>query len=937
MELIETPLLLRYGIKCSPLLLTTGAILFLLEDVYGENEEKLSLDLFKKVGDGRFISRQEIKPSVWLKMFPDAQMHFYEPKLVKAKSPGKSLSVPVEVLAEVESLTKAQLKELMLISSKQEGYIKSEAQLSEWLVKGWVEKPKVAEILISLTEKRLEHNPDEFALCGFLNALYSEIGISHRASVNVAALLELMELNDDWERSDYHLAIPVCLAKSPYQLAYIIPERWMLGVYSKSLGLSLMPFDSLGACYRYLHHEGYTKPVETDKHQTLAAELNTQIESWKASVEALIRRDANYLTTTVTTYEERHGTVRICTDGHGATYIADPDKRLLAVARDGAVELEPIPPEWWLDPSIITSHWLKEVIFAGVVASDPVSDMVPMERQLEYPQISVGMQLSDAAQRRRYFSEYYWLPIFEPDHEKGLTLAQRVYLGRFYKIVERNLYGEPSADRIFVALRACALIRDIVMELAGEASLVTIYKHVNERMIALQVICSAPVISVTSTLLSAGHELAADLLLSDLKDIQAVLLLLTDEAYIRRELMPLLCLNWPLYDHWWLKGINLSLQQDGWCAKNGNVLLKYGFASRASLSEALRSHVCTKRSHTLKLGNKGSDCTAYLSKRGIYYPDPETAKQSARAFKERPNKKAMRFVIPDSMPVEQVSSIEVLDPSSIIGAANLRDAVSILHWLVGLPEHVVNHQNTFGLHVTEGVGRHASIALWNDQQTASTSTGGIAYAWALLWYESLTQGVEEGSVLSFPDTLNNDVNTLFSVISSRKRRCYATEALFAAEALLIEELSLNEQITFQQSLGAMSEDEYLEALAVVADRAQAYEESDWVDRLSSIWHAWRSVSGTGEYLSHTNYVSTALQYAYATDEHDIVSPKEVFARAFEAYVEDCLNVAGVECDLLVYGTRSEDRLGIMVYPEGYERFRNQVQFDRFIARLQKPN
>lgn len=923
MQMIQTPILVIYGIECQPLHITTeaGAIetLFLLENVSDEIADRLPTELFKKINDGRFVTTRNVEQTTWEEIFPGVQAQYREPVKVQAKGNGRKLDIPPAIRDLLVDLSQEQIKYITHHASQKE-FVADLKACQEQALKGYIDKPYVADIIKFAVQHEIERSPESLHLYVFINQLFKMLDDPTRVQVSIEAILELMQEGNRWDDSTLLASLPKHFKKNDRQYAWVRSETIQVLVFDVN-GATIIyrNLPSLGDCYAYLKNGGFLSYCLEEEMQRTEAAYRSDIENW------LVHLNYASFSEKVTAFQvsEIAGD-RVVKDGLAFLVLHEPS-RFVATVSAKETRFKDIGKLGWENPHTILSDTLKRLLVATqAVQQDSYGLTYPT------PNISsalVSIMTKNSIQRRVFFNETYGARVFETGDDQGLTLAQRIVLGKVLGVVSHDfILSGHTVVGINRFIGALETVTNMIMD-AHETNIFSVVQEVKQQLVRLDIVNDTDLVSVSYSMQEKGHVLFSDLMLDSFDSRQQLLLILTDQDYCKSHLLPLLSTNWPFSDVWWAEGFYMDVESDGWVASNGRQRVVTGHSTKASLLVALKQHIIQQRIMKFRSAQseKGTEQYWYVSRNGVRYKlDDKHDLTTISVFNTPPLLRNPK--IPESkLTLASLGVSEYTDKTKLGMEPEIAGCLEDLG-IIGIPPRLINLEGALGVEI-EGEGRDAHISLWTPIATAECGLGGVAQAYAGLLYDHLLSEVATyPDQLYFPTTLNPDLNDLLKAIYLRRRKYYPAHVLFEQEAQVFEEIELNSDITIDQDIQGFTDDEWCTFIYTVHEASLDIEDCRWTSTLSALRLQWHVINNHPNYDGLTDFA----QYSRKTSI-DLCDGRSLFSRAFTAYIEDSLLSVNRSNDLLVYGATNESRLGEMVFPAGYERFRINLYFDRFFS------
>lgn len=251
--------------------------------------------------------------------------------------------------------------------------------------------------------------------------------------------------------------------------------------------------------------------------------------------------------------------------------------------------------------------------------------------------------------------------------------------------------------------------------------------------------------------------------------------------------------------------------------------------------------------------------------------------------------------------------------------------------IIGIPQKVVSFEGSLEIHGA-GDNDRPQLALWSHDTIAHCPMGGIAAAWGEIYY-GLLAGDPEAYSLYFPEVKDSAFQVLLEEIQYIDKPYVLSAHWLAMEREVVDEIQAVYGFEPQEMIGNLSPEAFTELLAALDIKDDAKPLISKVMRLRA--NTGRNEEGRATRKVHSPYLKACRKFVDLSADAGAIQGRSLFARAFEAWVEDSLIASGVSNDVLVYGTRNEDRLGFDIYPEGGERYRIGRAFDRYF--LQSPD
>ncbi|SIQ98865.1 LPD1 domain-containing protein [Marinobacterium stanieri] len=925
MQMIETPILnISYGIECRPLILKsqdralTG---FVLEHVPDEVAATLPTGMFVRIGEGRFMSVSQIDMAGWQSLFPGTQSHYQEPTVVNAGYTGKKITVPGIVSDRIKQLTDEQLQ---VITAGHIEYVSSIEVCRYSALQGMLDKSYVPPVLETAARQVIDRNPAALDAIAFLNRLLAALNRDEHHEVDVAQVFDLMIERDAYDDADLYDVLPNDLARSDRDFVRIDRLTCTLASLFVTTGrLKFLPFESISDLYTYVCREGYLTPCHPDQGVLLDRSLEEY--SWirrnQVEFDELQKRVTPNQSGRVITYQNH----RLFVSPHGKAFqfIDAESRRIWRVDETGTHEQKVSLSDWIYMENADEPNAVNTLLNAisddatdpPDVEGDASKPANPDDRYAEFinaasayeKRIALNQAISD-----RLFIEPGSLAVF---HKRLLAELLEVAGGTFI----RSKGARPGF------WSAITVLHTVIESSPGE-SWKDFILGVRQGLMEMGLTQGIQFGSVNTLLTSEGKVWLQELAGSALSDQQRFLRIIYDDQHEGSYL-----LSDGLFRA--LGGYQIQNKGLGWSGFRDGMAVTPSFERRELLERYLQERVNISRVHLLVDPGSGTEDYWYLGPAGKRYLLPgyqegQDPRECVSAALHRPSKR--KFTFPWSS--EPLSSIGITEYQALDDDEQepmLSAAFVQLLECTGIQPAMFGFSGELGLHVA-GKGEHINLAMWNSTDHVVTGLGGLAAAWGELLYRSLVP--ESVGTLYFPAVEHPALAELLACIGYQSVRYRPTHTLSAGGDVLESELLgfIGQASLFPIHTLDPVEFEDL-CNEVHATGVNDSVKLEWIRSAKCLRDNWQLIDRNVEYAGLTAYLKNSRLLSLQEGNDALCRGASLFSRAFEAYVEDCLNDHGVVNDLLVLGAKNSDRMGVKLYPEGAERYRIKRAFDEFIT------
>ncbi|WP_299197682.1 LPD1 domain-containing protein [uncultured Amphritea sp.] len=926
MNLVETPILIKHGIECHPLILNKSGSLvpsFFLSGVSEENAELLPADDFLKIKSGEYVAIRPIQNDLWQRIFPGVQTAFVEPKRIEAPLIDDFIVVPPDVQDAVQNLDDLQFKNLILNLAMKDH--PSSTELGKYsVIRGLYNYRYVQVVLEKVTLELLATKPSMKHLYAFINSLYVKTGLDKELKPDPSALLQC--LSEDQDVSKVLEVLPRYLSKSVRIWGRIEPELFQVMIFnSTSQSLITENFGSLSQLVSYLISDGYINECDADQKKLIEGRiiaLQSEIPEWASKG---FGRDP----LSFPSLEEISG-VRCQRLGHDDVIYADKSLRVLKRIVRSEITVSRISIRHWLDQAYsYESDKAISYLIWGLVpqeqSEEHTSDSEAVAKLTIYPP-----DVDSICDRRQLMCQLKEL-CFYRDQSPTAAFISRCVLYVIIEIIETNFVRKAQPGEKYERfITAVERIKDILFSIHSREPLAFFVEMRSECIAAELFVHRAFGGSALSMLQPKGVEFLEDLQCEELNNKQRLIRLLNDRAYFLETLRPYLLSGDLLSSRWWLKGYQLEYSEGGWYAQRGANILFVGSHTRDQLDQRIKDHVIQSRVKVINDTETQRDEFFYLSKNGNRYILNEDLSNGVQEsgidpFLQRPMKRKLNLINGGGgIGREAFAEVEERAESETV-FFRLDQSLGLLARVTSIPHEVITFNGTLGVRCS-GSESDPFFALWNDYDSQTAAIGSVAYSWGAMLFRYLC-GFDSGirlhqDSLYLPEHEIASINALFRAICFKDKKPKATTTFFEFEENLFDRL---ERVAFDDS---------------TPEKIISFEDSEWDDfivqaKLSDelirdiikYRLAKKSYSAESSHLSFSSFLKASSDSSLQRGTIFLIQGESLFARAFEAYVQDCCYQCGMIDDFLVYGTENSDRLGELVYPEGVERYQIAKCFD----------
>lgn len=920
-EGIETPILLKQGIDVKALILNTDGNTneaFLLDGVSDEWAAKLPAESFLKLGPKRFITTKPIKSLSWESIFPGVQTQYTQPSAVKAPKAGKTINVPNLVKDVIEALTDEQIKAL-IINNGDQSYVASYDVYRFSSTQGQIEKSFVPVILEVAAKKVLEDKPHEISVIAFLNNVYRLTGSEKVIDVDSEAIFQKLAELGNYEDEALIEALPEYLSSTPRIYCWVNKSTLqVISFNDASRSLSFNNFDSLGACFKFCSKEGFVltstdDQVESLKQQYISFKKKNHIGQSEQQLQDLLKSLSSM---------EVSPTVRVVREGDSFRW-ACSEFRLVQTWEMKEVTCIDVPAENWLNKLTVADEKLRYLIWGAQKTSETSQSTDLEDGELILPPVEMPSEAKWGSRiaRRSLVSKLFIDTLYE--NSSALPLAHKILLFHVYQIArvgfEVNVQNYDSTVRYLSALK---LFTSVVCDCKDE-HILSLCAEVVKALIGQGILANTKSIALRDTVTDLGDEFFSCAQLSDLRSKQAFIRCLLDIQYQKKALEPKMAMNWPVEQNWWVDGFDIDWSSDGWIASRNGRPVIFGNKSKEDVSKALLKRVIPMRI------SPSDSSFRYYSQKMVSYPLQREIIEfpvwnDIDVFHIRPDK-SKPFWKQSSAPVIELihqfeSDVSYSFESYVSGA--LEDLMTVC----GISREVLNINGELSIHVT-GEEANPEIVMWTSTSMEYCSIGGVANAWAKLYFDSIVDRSQLEDIY-FPDAASEEVSNLFQALSLTEKLNHVPTALFDFDNQIRNQLTEVCKIELETPISQMQEAQISELLIKLGALNEVPEVKTLVSGIELIRNNAVKDSSTKN-LSFNDYIKANIKYAQETGDKKLVQGRSLFARLFEAWCEDCF--ISEPNHFLVYGTLNQDRMGVQVYPNGSDRYKANCAFDDYFV------
>lgn len=916
---VVTPILIKEGIECKALLLHSDGDVnhaYLLDNVSDEWAAKLPTDCFLKLSTQRYISTKEIPVAKWGTIFPGVKTQYTQPVEVSAPKVSKTIQVPPEVKDRVGEISDQQLRALIQLSDTS-SYVASFDVYRFSIINGHIEKPFVPKVIELVTKELLKENPHFWHLTSFLNDMYKILGLEKRAEIDPQDIFKKFIRLGTFNDVALAHALPDYLAKNERIACRLNEDLLQVMVFNTASSMILYEnFQSLSECVGFCYEEGFTKQCPQALREQFDVAYSRDLKGW---ISTDLWGELSEHAGQEKSLFELSGCRFVLSDADGETTFLSSSlqHRLIFVISENKSYSYSIPVTNWLDESTTTSIDFDYLIWGHDLTA---------ETESIYPLVNLpsGIAWDSYSDRRVLLNTYLYQSLFDLSFA-GLNLAKRIFLTKLTNLVSPSFISNVQNNHSVIRfLGAITLIWDLVLS-SKEEYIEPLCDEIKNSLVDQGFFKAGKQLALNRALSQKGMQLAVDLQCTELKQRQQLVKLFLDALYQQESLSPLMSMNWPSEDIWWLYGFTINLDGKGWYAERLGQEVISGYGSKSELLDALRQRVIKLRIKNVEGNNY------YYSQGWTRYAMPpidlpNDVSKVIDVFNERPEKlngywresnKAISS-FPVKFECDDVPEIEKF----IAGC--LDSLISI----VGLRESVACFNGNLSIHVAGDVKR-PEIALWTDNGIVHCNAGGLAYAWGTLLYNDLVRKESNERKLSLylPEVEDLATQELFHKLQYKTKKFTYHTDLFEFELKTKTEIENRFKLDIPKMVSDYTDRDFCDLLASI----YSFQDQDTSDLINALIRI--RINGDNKRPSvnkvFNGFVKSAIECANEKNDISIIRGKDLFSRAFEAWVEDSLDACEQKNHFLVYGTSNEDRVGVKVYPEGRDRFLNKQAFDDF--------
>jgi hypothetical protein len=918
-EGIETPILIKQGISCKPLLLNAEqgeSHAFLLENVSQEIADILPSEVFLKLSEDRYITTKPIAIEEWGAIFPGVQSQVTQPVELPASKVGKKINVPENIQSKISDLSSDIITN---ICSKSLSSGSVSVELCRHAAKsGHIEKDYVLVILQYVVTDILKERPFEKNALDFLNSVFSGLNIEKKVEINNGAVFSYLKTNNAYSNSDITNVLPNYFKKNNRILCVLMREKLQVIVVNNSVRVcEVNNFNLLEDCFRFCSLKGFVQSTTNEDQlniDLIYKEHLAQISdamSWQYFFDSSNDHDIFF-----TKNDKRF--IRENNNSKPVFLVAYKDVRSVYSVSESEVKVLDLDAEIWIDEKSIKGNIeLMYLVYGALPELTNSKGSMLVKKALEH-------DLSSFRSRKIIIDNVLVSPLY--DRRTYNTSYQRAFLGQLIKIISPNFINN-TQNRISVENFYSSY--DAVLEIVNQANsdnFIVFCNKIKQESFSRGIFNSSSIDS-TQALVSgyslAGLDLMNNLQCDSVSLKQQVIRLMSDLSYQIDNVQDYSYASFPIADDWWLLGFDIKINESGWYALRNTRIIIEGAATRDDLVIQLLELV--KKSYI----RKAESDYIYAPGSGLSYklPEPHSIDDldiELDPYSVRPDK-AKPVWIEGGAKTHSMFKEFINDSDDEINKYVYGAFESLKNILGG--EANIFFSNQLSIHIT-GTNDLIRIALWNDGSYENCMSGGLAAAWAAIFYDKLVVNSKDTTLAYFPVVEDPNVKSLFYNLEYVKSTLLIHSEYFDYEEEIIKQI----YDKYKVKIKSISSD--LEEVDASVLLSSLYEMNNF--QPCKLISAVRIIFINRPELNTTKlvlnkYIKNNIFAAIRMSDSTLISGKSLFIRMFESYIYDFLKCSKKENDFLVTSGENKQRLGCPVFPTGEDRFRINQAFSSFFS------